>query len=211
MKHSRWGIALLVLGIWHGGSDARAETWRMDFDSDAAGRAPAFMDFETLLEPGPANWMVLADKNPPSAPNQVTQTLRNRRTGSVAVALRRNVRLQDGKVSVGLKKLSASAGLVLRMAGPKDFLLLLLDCSSGQARLVAYHNGTPTELAHGKADIDLAWGILKVALSGPVVSATWNERELLQGVDPKPAAGRAGLATEGPGFASFDELVISTP
>jgi hypothetical protein len=211
MKRSHWGLALLAWGLWHGASAAGAETWRMDFDSDAAGRPPAFLDLETLLEPGPAAWMVLADRNPPSAPNQVTQTRRNRPAGSVAVALRRNVTLRDGRLSVGLKKLPASAGLVFRMAGPKDFLLLLLDCSSGEARLTAYRRGTPTELARGKAAIELDWGILRVDLSGSTVSATWNEKELLQGVDPKAAPGRVGLATEGPGFASFDELVIVTP
>ncbi len=183
----------------------------MDFDADAAGRAPAFLDFETLLAPASASWMVVADRNPPSAPNQVTQTLRNRPPGSIAVALRRNVVLGDGKLSVGLKKVPASAGLVFRMAGPKDFLLLLLDCSSGEARLTAYRRGAPTELARGKAAIDLDWGILRVGLSGPTVSASWNEKELLLGQDPKPATGRVGLATEGPGFASFDELVIVTP
>ena len=67
------------------------------------------------------------------------------------------------------------------------------------------------ELARGKAAIDLDWGILRVDLSGPTVSASWNEKELLQGLDAKPATGRVGLATEGPGFASFDELVIVTP
>jgi hypothetical protein len=211
MKHSRWLFVLLAWGLWHPSPVALAETWRMDFDTDAAGRPPAFLDFETLLASGPANWLVLADKNPPSAPNQVTQTLRNRPSGSIAVALRRNVALRDGNVSVGLKKLAASAGLVLRMAGPKDFLVLLLDCSSGEARLTAYRHGAPTELARGKAAIDLDWGILKVGLSGPLVSASWNEKELLQGQDPKPATGRVGFATEGPGFASFDELVIVTP
>ncbi|HTO89011.1 MAG TPA: hypothetical protein VMR54_15935 [Thermoanaerobaculia bacterium] len=211
MKNSRLLLGLLVWGLWHSSPVALAETWRMDFDSDAAGRPPAFLDFETLLVPGPANWMVVADRNPPSAPNQVTQILRNRPPGSIAVALRRNVALRDGKLSVGLKKLTASAGLVLRMAGPKDFLLLLLDCSSGEARLTSYRHGVPTELARGKAAIDLDWGILRVDLSGPTVSASWNEKELLQGLDPKPATGRVGLATEGPGFASFDELVVVTP
>jgi hypothetical protein len=41
--------------------------------------------------------------------------------------------------------------------------------------------------------------------------ATWNEKKLLEGKDPKPVTGRAGFATEGAGNASFDEFVIESP
>jgi hypothetical protein len=44
--------------------------------------------------------MVVADRNPPSAPNQLTQTVANCPAGSIAVALRKNATLQDGKVAV---------------------------------------------------------------------------------------------------------------
>jgi hypothetical protein len=188
---------------------ASGEVWRNHFDSDAASRPPAFFDFQVLGVPGKANWMVVADHNPPSAPNQLTQTVATRPAGSIAVALRRNATLQDGTVMVSLKKLPALSGLVLRQSSEKDFLVLLIEGISGQARLTAYRDGKPVELAQGKAEIDRDWGNLVVSLAGKEIAAAWNEKPLLKGSDAKPAAGRAGLATEGPGIASFDELVIT--
>ncbi|MGH9368367.1 MAG: hypothetical protein ACRD3M_11900 [Thermoanaerobaculia bacterium] len=187
---------------------ASGESWRSHFDADAGARPPAFFDAATLAAPGKANWIVIADFNPPSAPNQLTQTMKSRPDGSIAVALRRNVSLEDGKLSVALKKLPSRAGLVFRMAGERDFLVLLLDGQSGQARLTTYRGGVPTELARGDALLDREWGILTVSLDGATVSARWNEKDLLRGSDPGPASGQVGLATEGTGIAAFDELVI---
>lgn len=187
-----------------------AERWRNHFDADAAMRPPAFFDFEVLGGAGKANWLVLSDHKPPSLPNQLTQTVASRPDGSVAVAVRRGVTLQDGHITVALKRLPSRAGLVFRQADEKDFLVLLLDGQSGEALLTSYRNGTPTELARGKAQVERDWGILAVTLSGGSIKADWNEKPLLQATDPHPVAGKTGVATEGPGNASFDEFVIET-
>ena len=76
MKHvSRAALTLLAVALLAAAPAALAEVWRNHFDADAASRAPAFFDFEVLGTPGKANWMVVADHNPPSAPNQLTQTV----------------------------------------------------------------------------------------------------------------------------------------
>jgi hypothetical protein len=211
MKHATRAAFAVLAGVLIAAAPAAlGEVWRNHFDADGPSRPPAFFDFQVLGPPGKANWMVVADHNPPSAPNQLTQTIGSRPAGSIAVALRRNVSLQDGRLTVALKKRPARAGLVLREASEKDFLVLLVDAESGDARLTAYRDGRPTELAHGKAEIDREWGILAVSLAGPDVSATWNEKALFKASDPRPAAGRVGLTTEGPGIASFDEFVIDS-
>jgi len=191
---------------------ARAQTpsaaLRNHFDSDAAMRAPAFFDFAEVGAPGASDWMVMSDFNPPSAPNVVVQTVGNRPSGSIAVALRRNLSCRDGRLSVALKKTSGRGGMVFRMASGKDFLILLVDSSSGDARLVSYRSGKPTELASGQAAFDLEWGVLAVEASGADVKATWAGKPLLSGKDPAPAPGRAGMATAGPGSAAFDEFIV---
>jgi hypothetical protein len=207
-NRKRGASALLSWVLLLASPFAAAEIWRNHFDADGAARPPAFLDFVVLGAPGKASWMVIADQNPPSAPNQVTQTSKKRPADSIAAALRRNVALTDGKISVGLKKQPSRAGLVFRMAGEKDFLALLVDCESGETRLVAWRDGAPEELARGTATIEREWGILSVSLAGPAISARWNDRELLAARDQKPVQGRVGLATEGAGIASFDELVI---
>jgi hypothetical protein len=198
-----WLAVLLAAG-------ATAETWRNHFDFDGLSRPPAYFDFEALGAPAKASWTVMADKNPPSPPNTAMQAIIDRPAGSVAVALRRNVTLEDGRVSVYVKRVASTAGLVFRMSGPKDGLLLLVDAVSGHARLAAFRDGNRSELASGNGVVDREWNKIEVTLAGPDVRATWNDAPLLSGKDSRPIGGRAGMATEGPGRAQFDELVIDT-
>jgi len=195
-------VALLLVG------SARAEKIRSHFDSDSAGRPPGFFDVLVWGPPGEAEWKVLADFNPPSTPNKLIQTLASRPAGSIAVALRRNYSFQDGEVSSAIRKGAGLAGITLRATGEKDFLVLFLDVASGDARLWSYRAGKATELAHGSAEISQEWGKLAITATGPQISAQWNDKPLLKGTDPHPAAGRVGLATMGPGAVSFDEFVF---
>lgn len=207
MSPKKRRIALALCAVLVAGS-ARAERIRHHFDSDSAGRAPGFFDTVVWGSSGEAEWKVLADMNPPSTPNKLLQTLANRPAGSIAVALRRTYTFQDGNVSVALRKGPGRAGIALRAAGEKNFLVLFLDVASGDARLLSYRGGKPTELAHGSADVDQEWGKLSITAAGPQISAAWNEKPLLAATDPHPRAGRVGLATTGPGSVSFDEFVF---
>ena len=204
-KKAAFAVALCVVLL---AASARGERIRTHFDSDSAGRSPGYFDTAVWCAPGEAQWRVLADFNPPSTPNKLLQTVANRPAGSLAVALRRTYAFQDGDVSVGVRKGSGRAGIVFRAAGEKDFLLLLLDVASGDARLTSWRDGRETELARGKASVDREWGTLSVTASGPSLTARWNGKPLLTAADPHPAGGRVGLATTGPGQVSFDELVF---
>ena len=209
MSPKKVGFAL-ALGALVLVTSARGERVRTHFDSDSAGRPPGFFDAVVWGAPGEAEWKVLADFNPPSAPNKLLQTLPDRPAGSIAVALRRNYSFQDGSVSSALRKGAGLGGIAFRAAGGKDFLVLFLDLASGDARLWSYRAGKPTELARGKAEIDQEWGKLSITAAGPQVAARWNDQPLLTATDPHPEAGRVGLATMGPGSVSFDEFVFET-
>lgn len=189
-------------------ASAQGERVRTHFDSDSAGRPPGFFDVAVWGTPGEADWKVLADVNPPSTPNKLLQTLAARPAGSIAVALRRNYTFENGELSVALRKGAGLGGVVLRAAGEKDFLLLLVDVASGDARLTSFRGGKETELARGKATVDRDWGTLSVTAAGPSLTAQWNGKSLLTATDPHPANGLVGLATTGPGQVSFDELVF---
>jgi hypothetical protein len=207
-------VASLALGALLFAFAARAEKIRNHFDSDAPMREPGFFDLVVWGAPGEANWKVLADFNPPSAPNKLLQTLDTRPAGSIAVALRRTYTFEDGTLSVSLRKGSGLGGVVLRATGAKDFLLLLVDVGSGEARFWSYRGGKGTELDHGKAELSQEWGTLSITASGQSIVARWNDKPLLKGSDPHPIAGRLGLATMGPGSVSFDEFnfeAASTP
>jgi hypothetical protein len=202
-KNLSWAFLLLLAA-----APAGAQTLRNHFDSDGLLREPAFFDFAVLGAPGVAQWRVVSGYNPPSAPNHVTQTLASRPDNSIAVALRRNSFFRDGAWSLALSRAQGRGGIVLRMAGENDFLVLLVDLATGEAHLSAYRNGRATELAKATAKIDREWGVLKISAAGPKISAEWEDRPLLQAVDPSPAGGRSGMATAGPGLVAFDEFVL---
>jgi hypothetical protein len=208
ISRSRPGLVLTAVLLAAAAGLAQTAKIRNHFDSDSPMRPPGYFDFAVLGAPADAQWTVLADFNPPSAPNQVTQTRMKRPAESVAVALRRSVLFRDGRLSVGLRKGSGQGGLLLRMAGEKDFLLLLVDLATGDARLSSHAGGQVTELARGRATLDRAWNVLSVDATGPRIVAQWDGRPLLEGTDPRPASGRTGLATAGAGAVAFDEFVI---
>lgn len=199
---------LLLAAALSAAAQGSATVIRNHFDSDAQMRAPGFFDFAVLGAPGPAEWVVLSDFNPPSAPNQVTQTVQDRPADSIAAALRRNVSFADGRLAIALKRSGGRGGIVFRMASEKDFLLLLINSSSGDARLVSYRGGKPTELAKGQAVFGVEWCVLEISAVGSDVTATWAGKPLFAVKDPAPLAGRAGMATAGPGPASFDEFIL---
>ncbi|HZI66468.1 MAG TPA: hypothetical protein VFF17_07880 [Thermoanaerobaculia bacterium] len=199
--------AILALGLFCGAA-ARAEKVRNHFDADAAMRPPGFFDAVVWGARGDAEWRVIGDTNPPSAPNRLIQTLDGRPSGSIAAALRRNYVFQDGRVSSGLRRGPGHGGVVIRAAGEKDFVVLLIDLTTGDARLSSHRDGKATELARGTGKMAHEWGILSVEAAGTSITARWNGEPLLKGSDPRPIPGRSGLATAGPGAVSFDEFIL---
>jgi hypothetical protein len=185
-----------------------AQQSRNHFDSDAPMREPAFFDFVTLGAPGEAQWKVVTEFNPPSAPNGVSQVLAERPSDSIGTALRRNVRMRDGAISLGIKRTAGRGGVVFRMADEKNYLALLVDPISGDARLLQARDGRTTELARGRAETNRDWAVLGIHADGGKVTAIWEGKPLLQATDPAPVAGRAGIGTAGPGIMAFDEFVI---
>jgi hypothetical protein len=185
------------------------EALRNHFDADSIMRAPGFFDLVVLGEPAKrTRWLILADPNSPSAPYRLAQVESARPDGSIAAALRRNVQFQDGSVSTFVKNSPSRAGFVLRMAGEKDFLLLLVEPQSGDLVLSSYRDGKATELGRGKVSFARGWETLGATLAGGAVTVTFNDAKVFAATDPHPASGRVGLATTGAGEASFDEFII---
>jgi hypothetical protein len=204
---ARRGLPCALL-LFLAASWASAQKVRNHFDADAPLREPAFFDFLVLGAPGEAEWKVVAGHNPPSAPNHVSQIITERPPESIAVALRRNSKFRDGAWSLALQRAGGRGGILFRMTSEKDFNVLLVDLASGDARLTLYRNGRGNEVARAKAKLANEWGTLTIRATGPKIFAEWDGKPLLEASDPNPSAGRAGMATSGPGVVSFDEFVL---
>jgi hypothetical protein len=199
------GVALLAA------SPLSAEQVRNHFDSDSIMRAPGFFDFVVLGAPAPARWLVLSDKNPPSAPAVAVQVESGRPDASVAAAVRRTYAYRDGTTSEFFKSGGSQAGLLVRYVDDKNYLLLLVDGRSGETVLTSVRDGKSDVLGRGKASFTEAWQKLTLQASGPAIQVSVGDAPVLQGTDPHPAAGRVGMAAAGPGEARFDELLLDSP
>ena len=185
-----------------------AETVRNHFDTDTPMRVPGFFDFVVLGPQAPARWLILTDLNPPSAPNKLSQVDAKRPADSIAAAVRRNYVFQDGSVSTYVKRGAGLAGLLLRMADEKNFVVLLVDSGTGDAVLTSWRDGKASEIGRGHAAFARDWEKLAVTAKGPALTVLLNDQKLFEATDPKPATGKTGLVTAGPGDASFDEFIL---
>ncbi len=207
-RNARLPFAACLLALLSLAAAAHAQVNRNHFDSDGPMRAPGFFDFISLGAPGEGDWRVITEFNPPSAPNAVSQVLAERPSGSIAVAVRRNVSMKDGSLSLGIKTIPGRGGIVFRMVDEKNYLAVLVDPVSGDARLIRSVAGRSSELARAAVKSDRQWAALAIQLEGPKIAVTWEGKPVFEAVDPVPAAGRAGIATAGPGIMTFDEFVI---
>jgi hypothetical protein len=187
-----------------------AEKIRNHFDSDSIMRAPGFFDFVVLGPPGPAKWLVLSDRNPPSAPACAVQVEAARADASIAAALRRTYAYKDGVSSAFVKTGGSRVGIVVRFVDDKNYLVLLVDGKTGDALLTSVRDGKPDVIGRGKAVFTEQWQKLTIDASGPTVKASVGDVPLLSGTDPNPAAGRVGMAVAGPGEGRFDELILDS-
>jgi hypothetical protein len=213
MRSREWPRPLPFLGaalaaLLGAAAPLLAEKVRNHFDSDSVMRPPGFFDAVVLQAPGPARWLILTDLNPPSTANCLAQTETSRPADSIGAAVRRNYSFQDGAVSTFVKRGVGRGGLLLRMADEKNFVVLLADTASGNAVLWSYRDGKPTELGRGRAVLAREWEKFGVTAAGPALSVLFDDQKLFDATDPKPVAGRSGLATAGPGEIRFDEFIL---
>jgi len=188
---------------------AAADEIRNHFDSDSIIRPPGYFDLIVLGAPGKSRWLVLTDLNPPSAPNRLVQTETERSEDSIAAAVRRTYTFQDGTGSTMIKKGgTGKAGLLLRMADEKNYLLLLVDTATGDLVLTSTVGGKSTQLGKGKIAFEKLWEKFGVTAVGPALTVTFNDKKVFEATDPKPVNGRVGVAAAGPGEVSFDELIL---
>jgi hypothetical protein len=206
----RPAVLLAVLVLLAAPRALSAERIRNHFDSDSIMRAPGFFDFVVLGAPGPARWLVLSDRNPPSAPACAVQVENARPDASIAAALRRTYAYKDGVASAFVKSGGSRVGLIVRYADDKNYLVLLVDAKTGEALLTSVRDGKPDVIGRGKAAFTDPWQKLTLDASGPAVKASLGDAPLLSGTDPHPVAGRVGMAASGPGEGRFDELILDS-
>jgi hypothetical protein len=187
---------------------------RLHFDSDAAGAAPAFLQFEG--SPGIKSfWRVNPYENPLSTPNVVTQAFRGDAPGKWRFALSTQAgTFRDGRVSVGTTRLTRTnpcrSGVVLRYRDPENFVAALYDFQVSDVIVLSRRRGESRELFRSHFEsLERGWTTVGLSGKGKNLAVTVSGRDVSTGHDPDPERGRAGLVAETGCLQAFDELVIS--
>ncbi len=196
---------------------AETKAVRRDFDNDTAGAEPAFLRYEGSPGISANTWRAIPDGNAFSRPNTAVQTSAAGEPGRFHFALSVQAgRFESGTVQAATKRAApkgfARGGVVVRYAGPGDFIAGLVDFQSQTISAISVSGGKAETL--GAAPIisdEPVWRTVRLVAAGRAIRVFVSDRKVLEVQDPRPRAGEAGLISEAPVPVSFDDLAISSP
>lgn len=218
MKFSKRSILagwLLIAGLC--GGITRGETFRLQFDSDAPGSAPAFVHFESSDGLPAPRWLVEPSENPMSTPNVLIQTDGSGKPGQFRFALSTEAkRFEQGSVQAAVqcrtKGNPCRAGVVFRYRDPENFVAAVYDFAKSTVTLFERRKGKSELLGSAPFEsLERFWTTVALAGKGGGLSVSVSGRNVLKAHDPHPHDGEVGLISESGSLQAFDELVISSP
>jgi len=187
---------------------------RLHFDTDLAGAPPAFLRFEASPGIERSAWKTIPDKDAVTLENVVVQAIRTGALGQFRFALSTEAKnFLDGSATVSVKRQSPQnpcrGGLVVQFRDPKNFLGALWDFEKSSVSLVEMRKGVLRTLASDTVESnEPLWRTIDVELSGGTVAVLVSGKKAFEVKDPKPAAGAAGLLSDGPSNLGFAELML---
>lgn len=213
MKHGYLTAAAAVLAAVTFAAEPAA-TVHLDFDSDQRGTTPAWLRFDATPGLVAGRWIVQPDAHPQSAPNVLVQGVGKGAAGQYRFAISTGAKaFLDGQIRVALEPKAnhelRSAGVVLRYRSPQDFLAVEYDFSSSDIEIFQVRGGKRESLGHARAiSPESGWTRIGFSAEAGSLEATVADRKVLDARDLHAEPGEAGLVTEGPTVAAFDELQI---
>jgi hypothetical protein len=218
MKIPFRGRGLTVVAFAVAAAAAAAE-FHYTFDAQSPGAPPVFFRFEATGGLAPDTWKVIPNGKSASSFNVLIQTAADGSPDQYRLALSSEAgSFQDGSSQVALIALKRNggppAGLVLRFAGPGDFVAALYEPSSRRVRILRFAKGKATELARAVVPPDplvRPYPRFGFSAKGPDLSATLWDKAILAARDPDPRPGQAGVISAAGVVQGFDDLDIRTP
>jgi hypothetical protein len=194
----------------------------LTFDSFTIGKTPPGWSVSMTHTGGPPKWAVVKDTTAPSQPYVLAQLSTDRTEGRCPLAIFDKLSMQDGEVSVKFKPVSGSeeraAGIVWRYRDENNYYVARANALGHNVAVFRVENGRHIPLGRrGSTGEDgvshevtpRRWGILKVAIRGPVFSVYYDHRRILQVEDSAfGSAGKVGLWTKADSVVYFDNFRI---
>jgi Domain of Unknown Function (DUF1080) len=185
-----------------------------NFDSDAAGKAPAgFTSYAT--GGGPAGkWVVTEMSDAPSGKHVVVQTDADSTDTRFPVLIADSGEYADLDVGMKAKSISGKVdqgmGLVFRFRDPKSYYIVRANALENNFRLYRMVNGKRLQFAGADTKVSSGqWHTLRVVAKGDRIICWFDGKQLIDAHDKTYATGKIGLWTKADSVIAFDELTVS--
>ena len=206
------GLALAVIASACEGTAAikyqspapSAPTGSWNFDTDAAGGAPAGAEIFS------GSWVVRAEADAPSKPNALCQV------GNAeypAIALGAGV-YGDLTVTMRFKPISGSvdqaAGIIARVQDQSNYYIIRANVLETNVNLYKYAGGRRSGLKDGGVKVTNGqWQELRLEVVGDRLRGFLNGQLVVEATEPTYKAGRVGLWTKADSVTCFDDVVVT--
>jgi hypothetical protein len=187
------------------------------FEDDSPGKPPAGFTFARTRNLGkPGRWVVVAQKDAPSAGNALAQLDDDATSARSPLAVTTGVFHSDLRVSVKCKVLSGrtdqSCGVVFRCLDENNYYLTRSNVLERNVRLYHVKKGNLTQLATWEGKVPgNSWNEIAAEAKGNTLRVYFNGQKVIEAKDNTfRAGGRAGLWTQADSVVSFDDFEVTS-
>jgi hypothetical protein len=185
-----------------------------NFDANAASEPPAGFEFGRTGNGSQGKWIVLAQKDAPSAPNVLAQADADATDYRFPVAFT-GPEMKDLRLSVKCKpvsgKVDQACGLVFRLKDADNYYVTRANALEDNVRLYHVVKGKRVQFAgwNGKVTSGV-WHDLSVEAKGDHFQVSFDGKKVIDAHDKTfPDAGKFGLWTKADSGVYFDDLTAT--
>ena len=188
-----------------------------NFDSDAAGKAPAHFSFARTGQGAEGTWVVKEDPSAPSKPNVLAQTSTDKTDYRFPLAIVDDSNYQDVAVSVKFKAVAGTVdeagGIVFRYQDPGNYYIARANALEDNYRL--YHVVTGRRVQFAGSNFTVTpneWHTIRAVAVGDQFRCYYDGQLKFSATDKTfSGPGKVGLWTKADSVTHFDDLEIAAP
>lgn len=186
--------------------------WRLNFDSDTVGKAPAGFIFARTGSGRVGHWMVQKEKDAPSGGQVLAQVDADYTDYRFPVAVANQPLLRDLQLSVRCKpvsgKVDQACGVVFRYRDENNYYVARANALEDNVRFYYVKDGKRVQLASWSGRVSSgSWHELRADAKGNHFEIYWDGKKVIDAQDQTfQQSGKVGVWTKADSITYFDDL-----
>ncbi len=186
---------------------------QFDFDKDAIGAIPSFLEAGKTGGGTRSEWNVKQDPTAPSQPNVLAQTANEAVNFHFPYVILKDQNYKDVTISVQFKAISGSmdqaGGIIFRFVDADNYYVLRANALEDNVILFKYVKGARTGIASAAAPVSSGtWHTLKVVAKGESIQGFLDGKLVINVKDSTYNEGLVGLWTKADSITYFDNFSV---